>query len=100
MNILPIFSLIFTKNFLGVLGKRVDDLAKAVTDLLVRQKQVTIGLPPNNEVIITGRTIKSRDIILLIHNAYRGDECMTMLTQEILVYLSMFVQTEPELFHG
>ena len=25
---------------------------------------------------------------------------MTMLTQELLVYLSMFIQTEPELFHG
>ena len=27
----------------GILGKRVEDLAKAVTDLLVRQKQVTVG---------------------------------------------------------
>ena len=25
---------------------------------------------------------------------------MTMLTQELLVYMSMFIQTEPELFHG
>lgn len=30
----------------GMLGKRVEDLAKAVTDLLVRQKQVTVGMPP------------------------------------------------------
>ena len=29
-----------------------------------------------------------------------GDESMTMLTQELLVYMSMFIQTEPELFHG
>lgn len=29
----------------GILGKRVEDLAKAVTDLLVRQKQVCILLP-------------------------------------------------------
>lgn len=27
----------------GMLGKRVEDLAKAVTDLLVRQKQVSIA---------------------------------------------------------
>lgn len=27
----------------GMLGKRVEDLAKAVTDLLVRQKQVRFG---------------------------------------------------------
>lgn len=38
----------------GMLGKRVEDLAKAVTDLLVRQKQVTVGMPPNNEFTITG----------------------------------------------
>ena len=37
----------------GMLGKRVEDLAKAVTDLLVRQKQVTVGNPPNHEVTIT-----------------------------------------------
>lgn len=28
----------------GMLGKRVEDLAKAVTDLLVRQKQVYFSL--------------------------------------------------------
>ena len=30
----------------GVLRKRPDDLAKFVTDLLVLQKQLTIGMPP------------------------------------------------------
>ena len=86
----------------GFLGKRVEDLSKAVTDLLVRQKQVTVGLPlANNEVIVSGgAALKSRDLILIIYNAYRGDESMTMLTQELLVYLSMFIQTEPQLFHG
>lgn len=28
----------------GMLGKRVEDLAKAITDLLVRQKQVIVAL--------------------------------------------------------
>lgn len=28
----------------GMLGKRVEDLAKAVTDILVRQKQVKFGV--------------------------------------------------------
>ena len=71
-----------------------------MTDLLVRQKQVTVGLPPQNEMIISGGVLKSRDLLLIIHNANQGDESMTMLTQELLVYLSMFIQTEPELFHG
>ena len=85
----------------GFLGKRVEDLSKAVTDLLVRQKQVTVGLPGNELIVSLDRAaLKSRDLILIIYNAYRGDESMTMLTQELLVYLSMFIQTEPELFHG
>lgn len=84
----------------GFLGKRVEDLSKSVTDLLVRQKQVTVGMPPNREVIISGGVLKSRDLKFIIHNACSGDESASMLSQELLVYLSMFIQTEPELFHG
>jgi phosphorylase kinase alpha/beta subunit len=35
----------------------------------------------------------------LIHEAYGDDESTAMLTQELLVYLSMFIRTEPQLFH-
>lgn len=82
----------------GMLGKRVEDLAKAVTDLLVRQKQVTVGMPPNNEYTITAPLPES-DLRQLIHEAYGDDESTAMLTQELLVYLSMFIRTEPQLFH-
>ncbi|XP_042227073.1 probable phosphorylase b kinase regulatory subunit alpha isoform X4 [Homarus americanus] len=82
----------------GMLGKRVEDLAKAVTDLLVRQKQVTVGLPPHNEVTITA-PLPSSELRVLIHQAYGADECTAMLTQELLVYLAMFIRTEPSLFH-
>ncbi|KAK8725761.1 hypothetical protein OTU49_010467 [Cherax quadricarinatus] len=81
----------------GMLGKRVEDLAKAVTDLLVRQKQVTVGLPPHNEVTITA-PLPSSDLRMLIHEAYGADESTAMLTQELLVYLAMFIRTEPSLF--
>ena len=37
----------------GLLRKHHEDLAKAVTHLLVRQKQLTIGLPTQREVPIT-----------------------------------------------
>ena len=33
----------------GMLGKQVEDLAKSVADLLVRQKQITVGMPPHFE---------------------------------------------------
>lgn len=34
----------------------------------------------------------------LIHDAYGDDESTAMLTQELLVYLAMFIRTEPQLF--
>lgn len=82
----------------GMLGKRVEDLAKAVTDLLVRQKQVTVGMPPNSEYTITA-PLPETELRTLIHEAYGDDESTAMLTQELLVYLAMFIRTEPQLFH-
>ncbi|KAG7187920.1 hypothetical protein KM043_013884 [Ampulex compressa] len=82
----------------GMLGKRVEDLAKAVTDLLVRQKQVTVGMPPSNEHTIVA-PLPENELRALIHQAYGDDESTAMLTQELLVYLAMFIRTEPQLFH-
>ncbi|XP_055841821.1 probable phosphorylase b kinase regulatory subunit alpha isoform X2 [Episyrphus balteatus] len=82
----------------GMLGKRVEDLAKAVTDLLVRQKQVTVGMPPHNEFTITA-PLPEIELRQLIHDAYGDDQSTSMLTQELMVYLAMFIRTEPQLFH-
>lgn len=82
---------------LGILGKRVEDLAKAVTDLLVRQKQVTVGMPPHQEKTITG-PLPEVELRQIIHQVYGDDESTAMLTQELLVYLAMFIRTEPQLF--
>lgn len=82
----------------GMLGKRVEDLAKAVTDLLVRQKQVTVGMPPSNEHTIVA-PLPENELRSLIHQAYGDDESTAMLTQELLVYLAMFIRTEPQLFN-
>ncbi|XP_037523408.1 probable phosphorylase b kinase regulatory subunit alpha isoform X2 [Rhipicephalus sanguineus] len=81
----------------GLLGKKVEDLAKAVTDLLVRQKQVTVGMPPMNEYTIT-RPQPAKQLRIIIYKAHGADKSAAMLTQELLVYLSMFIRTEPELF--
>uniref|UniRef100_A0A1E1X9M0 Phosphorylase b kinase regulatory subunit n=1 Tax=Amblyomma aureolatum TaxID=187763 RepID=A0A1E1X9M0_9ACAR len=81
----------------GLLGKKVEDLAKAVTDLLVRQKQVTVGMPPTNEYTIT-RPQPAKQLRIIIYKAHGADKSAAMLTQELLVYLSMFIRTEPELF--
>ena len=81
-----------------MLGKRVEDLSKAVTDLLVRQKQVTVGVPPIHEKTITA-PLPAQELRALINKAYGDDESTAMLTQELLVYLAMFIRTEPQLFH-
>lgn len=85
------------RHMAGVLNKQVEDLAKSLTDLLVRQKQVTIGMPPNCECTIT-RPMTSRDLTTLITRAHGGELSTAMLSQEILLYLAMFIRTEPRLF--
>ena len=85
------------RHIAGILGKKVEDLAKAVTDILVRQKQVTIGMPPMSEYTIT-RPLPSKELRHLIDKAHGGDQSTAMLTQELLVFLAMFIRTEPQLF--
>jgi len=85
------------RHIAGILGKRVEDLAKATTDILVRQKQVTIGMPPTSEHTIS-RPIPSKELREIINKAHGGDQSTAMLTQELLVFLAMFIRTEPQLF--
>lgn len=85
------------RHMAGVLNKQVEDLAKSLTDLLVRQKQVTVGMPPNCECTVT-RPMTSRDLTTLITRAHGGELSTAMLSQEILLYLAMFIRTEPRLF--
>ncbi|KAL1436641.1 hypothetical protein MTO96_049539 [Rhipicephalus appendiculatus] len=85
------------RHFASSLGKRVEDLAKSVTDLLVRQKQVTVGMPPNNEEVIT-RPLSTKDLCTIIMRVHKGDQSTAMLTQEILAYLALFIRSNPGLF--
>ena len=66
----------------GMIGKRVEDLTKAVTDLLVHQKQVTVGMPPYNERTITA-PLPNNELRQLIH------QVCTVVCQ--LLYSMMFI---------
>ena len=55
-------------------------------------------MPPTNEYTITA-PLPEADLRHLIHEAYGDDESTAMLTQELMVYLAMFIRTEPQLFH-
>ncbi|XP_014680780.1 PREDICTED: probable phosphorylase b kinase regulatory subunit alpha isoform X2 [Priapulus caudatus] len=84
----------------GVLKKQVEDLAKAVTDLLVRQKQVTVGMPPEPRERTITRPLPPDELRGIIADAYGEDSSTSMLTQELLIYLAMFICTEPDLFRS
>lgn len=81
----------------GMLGKQVEDLAKSIADLLVRQKQITVGMPPHYEQAII-RPLPAKELRQVIDNAHRGDQSTAMLTHELIIYLAMFIRTEPLLF--
>ncbi|KAK3769886.1 hypothetical protein RRG08_036931 [Elysia crispata] len=82
----------------GMLRKRVEDLALAATDLLVRQKQLSVGLPPEHETIITS-PLPPDELAAIIYESCGEDHSTASLTQELLVYLAMFIRTEPHLFN-
>lgn len=83
----------------GLLGKQLDELDKAVTHLLVRQKQITVGMPSKNEEAIT--CPKNREELRQIFNRCydpREDPSSFILAQELIVSLGSLVRTEPKLF--
>lgn len=50
----------------GMLGKQVEDLSKSVADLLVRQKQITVGMPPQYEQVgLRGKVKRSLTVTLV-----------------------------------
>lgn len=82
----------------GLLKKRVEELALAATDLLVRQKQLSVGLPPDRERVIM-RPLPPDELAKIIFDACGEDLSSASLTQELLIYLAMFIRTEPKLFN-
>ncbi|XP_046852762.1 phosphorylase b kinase regulatory subunit alpha, liver isoform-like [Xenia sp. Carnegie-2017] len=82
----------------GLLQKRVEDLAENVTDLLVREKQITVGLPKITTERVIDRPLPPDELQTIIYNISAEDSCNAVLTQELLVYLAMFIRTEPQLF--
>ncbi|XP_071125391.1 probable phosphorylase b kinase regulatory subunit alpha isoform X5 [Mytilus edulis] len=81
----------------GMLKKRVEELALSATDLLVRQKQLSVGLPSVNEKVITA-PLPPDELATIIFEVYGEDLSTASLTQELLIYLAMFIRTEPKLF--
>lgn len=83
----------------GLLRKIDVNLSDAVTELLVRQKYVTVGKSFSDGSLIRDPMPHSEIMEKIVE--YCGeDERELSLTQEILVYLSVLIKSEPELFEG
>jgi phosphorylase kinase alpha/beta subunit len=83
----------------GLLSKMDVNLSDAVTELLVRQQYVTVGKAYSDDSLIRDPMPHS-DIMDKIVRYCGEDERDRALTQEILVYLSVLIKAEPELFDG
>ncbi|CAI5445547.1 unnamed protein product [Caenorhabditis angaria] len=81
----------------GLLKKQLEELSKAVTHLLVRQKQITLGMASKKEEVITCPKT-NEELEKIMNRAYNDDANSFTLSQEIIVYLGSLVRTEPKLF--
>nr|XP_044995981.1 phosphorylase b kinase regulatory subunit alpha, skeletal muscle isoform isoform X4 [Jaculus jaculus] len=82
----------------GILRKKVEALDEACTDLLSYQKHLTVGLPPEPREKTISAPLPYETLTQLIDEASEGDMNISILTQEIMVYLAMYMRTQPALF--
>uniref|UniRef100_A0A8C4V7B6 Phosphorylase b kinase regulatory subunit n=1 Tax=Falco tinnunculus TaxID=100819 RepID=A0A8C4V7B6_FALTI len=82
----------------GILKKKVEALDEACTDLLSHQKQLTVGLPPEPREKTISAPIPYEELVRLIDEASEKNLSVSILTQEIMVYLAMYMRTQPTLF--
>ncbi|XP_065499350.1 phosphorylase b kinase regulatory subunit alpha, skeletal muscle isoform isoform X1 [Caloenas nicobarica] len=82
----------------GILKKKVEALDEACTDLLSHQKHLTVGLPPEPREKTISAPIPYKELVRLIDEASEKNLSVSILTQEIMVYLAMYIRTEPVLF--
>ncbi len=83
----------------GLLNKSDVNLSDVVTELVVRQRQITVGKAFSDGSLIRD-PMSHADIMEKINEYCGEDERDRPLTQEILVYLSVLIKAEPELFEG
>ncbi|KAG8554138.1 hypothetical protein GDO81_003682 [Engystomops pustulosus] len=82
----------------GILKKKVEALDEACTDLLSHQKQLTVGIPPEPREKTISAPLPYDKLICLIEEASEQNMSISILTQEIMVYLAMYMRTQPSLF--
>nr|XP_056715196.1 phosphorylase b kinase regulatory subunit alpha, skeletal muscle isoform [Euleptes europaea] len=82
----------------GILKKKVEALDEACTSLLSHQKHLTVGLPPEPREKTISAPLPYEELTRLIDEASEKSMSVSILTQEIMVYLAMYIRTQPALF--
>uniref|UniRef100_UPI00403EBBAB glycoside hydrolase family 15 protein n=1 Tax=Microcoleus sp. TaxID=44472 RepID=UPI00403EBBAB len=83
----------------GLLDKVDISLSDAVTDILVRQKQIAVGKAYSEDSIIS-RPGSYTEVMDKIRQFCGEDIRDRVLTQEVLIYLGLLIKAEPQLFKG
>ncbi|MGC1392703.1 MAG: glycoside hydrolase family 15 protein [Coleofasciculaceae cyanobacterium] len=83
----------------GLLNKVDINLSDAVTEILVRGKQITVGRA-YSEASLIKTPMSHQEIAAKIDQFCREDIRDRVLTQEILIYLSILIKSEPNLLDG
>ncbi|HAA31526.1 MAG TPA: glycosyl hydrolase family 15 [Cyanobacteria bacterium UBA8553] len=83
----------------GLLNKVDISLSDAVTEILVRGKQITVGRA-YSEASLIKTPMSHLEISAKIDEFCREDIRDRVLTQEILIYLGLLIKSEPDLFQG
>ncbi|KAG0245559.1 glycosyl hydrolases family 15-domain-containing protein [Mortierella sp. GBAus27b] len=83
----------------GLLNKLVNSLTINITDLVIRQKQVTIGSGPTEHFI--SRPLGPEVLSRMIYDDENFDDVREgPVVQEVLIYLGSFIRVDPTMFQG
>nr|KAJ3420465.1 hypothetical protein HK105_005642 [Polyrhizophydium stewartii] len=82
----------------GLLRKSVNSLTSNLSDLLVRQKPVTVGFGPQEFFIDSPKNPKALSDIIYSHCV--SDVREAPLIQEVITYLGSFIRGSPQTFEG
>jgi len=81
----------------ALLDKTDISVSDAVTDILVRQKQITVGKSYTDASVIS-RPLPPSEIREMIREFGGADVRDRVLTQEVLIYLGLLIRQEPKRF--
>lgn len=84
----------------SLLHKKVDSLAPSITNILVRGKIITIGVYGQEEVEISKPLTPANIKQILYETIFPLDIYQAVLMQELIINISKYISTDPEMFNG